>query len=329
MKPTALLVNTSRAPLIEPGALVAGAAGRPSRHGRGRRLRGGAGARHRASAAQHGQRRLHAAHRLRDARGVRDSSSPTSSTRSWPTRPASRSTSSTRTCWPARAADRDPVGVDVDIVRRAMLTTAHNRQQDCSGAFDPACVGDWRGKDHRLYLCEALLKHDHEVLCVDNFFTGTRGNVAHLLTEPSFELIRHDVTFPLYVEVDEIYNLACPASPIHYQFDPVQTTKTSVLAPSTCSGWPRGDAQKSCRHPLRRCMVIRWCIRSPKSTGATSIRSARVPAMMKASVARRRCSSTTTVSIACGSRWYASSTLTARACIRTTDAWSRISSCRR
>jgi UDP-glucuronate decarboxylase len=78
------------------------------------------------------------------------------------------------------------------------------------------------------YLCEALLKHDHEVLCVDNFFTGTRANIAHLLTNPSFDLMRHDVTFPLYVEVDEIYNLACPASPIHYQFDPVQTTKTSV-----------------------------------------------------------------------------------------------------
>ena len=68
----------------------------------------------------------------------------------------------------------------------------------------------------------------HEVLCVDNFFTGRRANVAHLLDHPGFELMRHDVTFPLYVEVDEIYNLACPASPIHYQFDPVQTTKTSV-----------------------------------------------------------------------------------------------------
>ncbi len=78
------------------------------------------------------------------------------------------------------------------------------------------------------YLCEALLRHGHEVLCVDNFFTGTRANIAHLLTNASFDLMRHDVTFPLYVEVDEIYNLACPASPIHYQFDPVQTTKTSV-----------------------------------------------------------------------------------------------------
>ena len=78
------------------------------------------------------------------------------------------------------------------------------------------------------YLCEALLQKGHEVLCVDNFFTGTRTNIAHLLPNPLFELMRHDVTFPLYVEVDQIYNLACPASPIHYQFDPVQTTKTSV-----------------------------------------------------------------------------------------------------
>jgi len=78
------------------------------------------------------------------------------------------------------------------------------------------------------HLCERLLDDGHEVLCVDNFFTGTRGNVARLLDNPRFELMRHDVTFPLYVEADQIYNLACPASPVHYQFDPVQTTKTSV-----------------------------------------------------------------------------------------------------
>ena len=78
------------------------------------------------------------------------------------------------------------------------------------------------------HLCERLLASGDDVLCVDNFFTGTKDNIAHLLPNPHFELIRHDVTFPLYVEVDEIYNLACPASPIHYQHDPVQTTKTSV-----------------------------------------------------------------------------------------------------
>jgi UDP-glucuronate decarboxylase len=79
------------------------------------------------------------------------------------------------------------------------------------------------------HLCERLLEQGNEILCVDNFFTGARRNVAHLLDNRGFELMRHDVTFPLYVEVDEIYNLACPASPVHYQFDPVQTTKTSVM----------------------------------------------------------------------------------------------------
>ncbi|PXA90956.1 NAD-dependent dehydratase [Nostoc sp. 3335mG] len=78
------------------------------------------------------------------------------------------------------------------------------------------------------HLCERLLAAGNDVLCIDNFFTGQKANVAHLLTNPHFEIQRHDVTFPLYVEVDEIYNLACPASPVHYQHDPVQTTKTSV-----------------------------------------------------------------------------------------------------
>nr|WP_321440182.1 UDP-glucuronic acid decarboxylase family protein [uncultured Hyphomonas sp.] len=78
------------------------------------------------------------------------------------------------------------------------------------------------------FLCERLLDSGAEVLCVDNFFTGRRTNVAHLLDNPRFEIMRHDVTFPLFVEVDQIYNLACPASPVHYQYDPVQTTKTSV-----------------------------------------------------------------------------------------------------
>jgi UDP-glucuronate decarboxylase len=78
------------------------------------------------------------------------------------------------------------------------------------------------------HLCDRLLAEGHDVLCVDNFFTGVKDNISHLVGKAHFELMRHDVTFPLYVEVDEIYNLACPAAPIHYQFDPVQTTKTSV-----------------------------------------------------------------------------------------------------
>jgi len=79
------------------------------------------------------------------------------------------------------------------------------------------------------HLCERLLNEGNDVICVDNFFTGDKANIAHLLDNSYFELLRHDVTFPLYVEVDEIYNLACPASPVYYQFDPVQTTKTSVM----------------------------------------------------------------------------------------------------
>ena len=78
------------------------------------------------------------------------------------------------------------------------------------------------------HLCDRLIAEGHDVLCVDNFFTGSKQNINHLIGNNSFELMRHDITFPLYIEADEIYNFACPASPIHYQFDPVQTTKTSV-----------------------------------------------------------------------------------------------------
>jgi UDP-glucuronate decarboxylase len=86
------------------------------------------------------------------------------------------------------------------------------------------------------HLCERLLAEGNEVLCVDNLFTGSKQNIAHLHVNPNFEFMRHDVTFPLYVEVDEIYNLACPASPVHYQFDPVQTVKTSVIGATNMLG---------------------------------------------------------------------------------------------
>ena len=78
------------------------------------------------------------------------------------------------------------------------------------------------------HLCERLLAENNEVLCVDNYYTGSRDNITPMLSDPKFEAMRHDITFPLYVEVDQIYNLACPASPIHYQFDPIQTTKVNV-----------------------------------------------------------------------------------------------------
>ena len=94
------------------------------------------------------------------------------------------------------------------------------------------------------HLIDRLIADGAEVLCVDNFFTGTRANVAGLLGHPNFELMRHDVTFPLFVEVDEIYNLACPASPVHYQFDPVQTTKTSVHGAINALGLARRTRAK-------------------------------------------------------------------------------------
>jgi UDP-glucuronate decarboxylase len=94
------------------------------------------------------------------------------------------------------------------------------------------------------HLCERLLERGDDVVCVDNFFTGQRKNVAHLMSNPFFEVMRHDITFPLYVEVDEIYNLACPASPVHYQFDPVQTTKTSVIGAINMLGLARRTKAK-------------------------------------------------------------------------------------
>lgn len=86
------------------------------------------------------------------------------------------------------------------------------------------------------HLCDRLIQTGHDVICVDNFFTGNKNNIRHLLLHPNFELIRHDITWPLYLEVDEIYNLACPASPIHYQYDPIQTIKTSVLGANNMLG---------------------------------------------------------------------------------------------
>ena len=107
------------------------------------------------------------------------------------------------------------------------------------------------------HLCEALARATgDDVLCVDNYFTGRKDNIAHLLGDPHFEAMRHDVTFPLYVEVDEIYNLACPASPIHYQFDPVQTTKTSVIGAINMLGLAKRVGARSCRPRPARSTAI-------------------------------------------------------------------------
>ena len=96
------------------------------------------------------------------------------------------------------------------------------------------------------FLCERLLNEGCDVICMDNFFTGRKANIAHLMDNPYFELMRHDVTFPFYVEVDEIYNLACPASPVHYQFDPVQTTKTSVHGAINVLGLAKRQSKREC-----------------------------------------------------------------------------------
>ncbi len=153
------------------------------------------------------------------------------------------------------------------------------------------------------HLCDRLIGRGDEVLCVDNFFTGTKRNIEHLLPNPRFELMRHDVTFPLYVEVDRIFNLACPASPVHYQFDPVQTTKTSVhgainmlgLAKRVRGAHPPGVDLRGVRRPGGPS-------RRPRATGEGSTASARAAATTRASAARRPSSSTTSGSTGSTSR---------------------------
>src|ERR1022692_119714 len=121
------------------------------------------------------------------------------------------------------------------------------------------------------HLCERLLRDGHEVLCVDNFYTGTRHNVHNLLSNSRFELMRHDVCFLLYVEVDEIYNLACPSSPIHYQFDPVQTTKTSVHGAINVLGLAKRVKAKILQASTSEVYGDPAVHRRRRITGATSI----------------------------------------------------------
>ena len=179
------------------------------------------------------------------------------------------------------------------------------------------------------HLIDRLLESGHEVLCVDNLFTGTKRNLEHLHAEPRFEFIRHDVTFPLYVEADEIYNLACPASPIHYQHDPVQTTKTSVHGAINMLGLAKRLSAAFFRRQPVKFMAIRRFIRRPKLIGVTSTLLALALAMTKANAVPRPCSSTITDNTVLKSKWLGFSILTARACIRPTDGWFPISLCRR
>ena len=167
------------------------------------------------------------------------------------------------------------------------------------------------------------------MLVVDNFYCGTRGNIEELLGHPRFELLRHDVTFPLYVEVDEIYHLACPASPVFYQRDPVQTTKTCVHGSINMLGLAKRTGAKILLASTSEVYGDPAVHPQTRTTGATSTPSASAPVTTRASGAPRRCSSTTTASTGSGSRSRASSTPTARGWPPTTAASCPTSSSRR
>ncbi len=147
------------------------------------------------------------------------------------------------------------------------------------------------------HLTDKLLSQGHEVLCADNLFTGTKRNIDHLHNEPRFEFIRHDITLPLFVEVDEIYNLACPASPIHYQHDPVQTTKTSVHGAINMLGLAKRLKCRILQASTSEVYGDQPFILKLKTIGGTLTRSGCGLAMMRANAARKRFFSTTTASM--------------------------------
>lgn len=147
------------------------------------------------------------------------------------------------------------------------------------------------------HLCERLLNEGNDVLCVDNYFTGNKDNIAHLMSNPHFEAMRHDVTIPLYVEVDEIYNLACPASPVHYQFDPVQTTKTSVHGAINMLGLAKRVKAKILQASTSEVYGDPEIHPQTEAYWGMSIQSACVAAMTKESDVLRRCFSITGASI--------------------------------
>jgi len=163
------------------------------------------------------------------------------------------------------------------------------------------------------HLCNRLLADGHNVLCVDNLYTSTKDNILDLLDNHNFEFMRHDVTFPLYVEVDEIYNLACPASPIQYQTDPVQTTKTSVHGAINMLG-------------LAKRVKTPSSARRKRTTGATSILLVCALATMKANAAPRPCVSIISGSTDCRSRLQEFLIPTAQTCCRMTAGLCPISS---
>ena len=228
--------------------------------------------------------------------------------------------------WPAvskpRASHSCHAGTELAAIRKNRMARLYDSRKRILVTGGAGFLGS--------HLIDRLLAPGHEVLCVDNLFTGTKRNIEHLLGHPRFEFMRHDVTFPLYVEVDEIYNLACPASPIHYQHDPVQTTKTSVHGAINMLGLAK---RLKCRILQASTSEVYGDPSVHPQTGGLlgqrqSDRHPR-PATTRASAAPRRCSSTITGSTSSRSRSRASSTPTGRACIRTTGAWCRTSSSRR
>lgn len=127
----------------------------------------------------------------------------------------------------------------------------------------------WRCRFIGSHLCERLLDEGNDVICIDNYFTGHKSNIRHLLKHPNFEVIRHDIIYPYMAEVEEIYNLACPASPIYYQHDPVKTTQTSVIGAMNMLGMARYNRAKVLQASTSEVYGDRWYIRRPRITGDT------------------------------------------------------------
>jgi UDP-glucuronate decarboxylase len=148
------------------------------------------------------------------------------------------------------------------------------------------------------HLCERLLQQGHDVLCVDNFYTGTKRNIAHLLGHSRFELLRHDINFPLYIEVDRIFNLACPAAPVHYQWDPVQTTKVNVIGSINVLGLAKRVKAKVLQASTSECYGNPDVHPQPESYWGHVNPIGPEPATTRESGAPRRCSSITTDSTA-------------------------------
>jgi len=128
------------------------------------------------------------------------------------------------------------------------------RRRERRNAYGPHLDHRWSGV-HRLHLVEYLLRQDHEILCLDNYFTGSKANLLHLRDHPRLEMIRHDVVNPINLEVDQVYHLACPASPVHYQYNPVKTIKTNVLGTLNMLDWPSGSRPESSWPPRPRSMA--------------------------------------------------------------------------